>query len=72
MRGAELDGVLQSIDRAAELVAQWLDCPLEPKNSSCPDYPCSTRSEESAILALTWSVRECESGSRGGLAFRKK
>jgi DNA-binding transcriptional MerR regulator len=54
----DLNEVLRSIERGAELVATCLDCTLEPTNAGCPDCPCSTHFEDSSMLALTWSVRE--------------
>ena len=54
----ELDQILQSMVRAAELVSTCFDCTKLPTNSGCPDCPCSTQFDESAILALTWSVRD--------------
>lgn len=54
----ELDEILQSMVRAAELVSTCFDCIKLPTNAGCPDCPCSTQFDESAILALTWSVRD--------------
>jgi MerR family transcriptional regulator, Zn(II)-responsive regulator of zntA len=55
-RKARLERLLQDIQRAGDLVATCLDCTLEPTNTTCPDCPCSTRFDESPLLALTWSV----------------
>jgi DNA-binding transcriptional MerR regulator len=57
-RADELAAVLASIARAAELVSTCYDCTNEPTNATCPECPCSTRFDESDILALTWSVRD--------------
>lgn len=54
----ELQAVLAAIERAAELVSTCFDCTKEPTNTTCPECPCSTRFDESDILALTWSVRD--------------
>lgn len=54
----ELQAVLAAIERAAELVSTCFDCTNEPTNTTCPECPCSTRFDESDILALTWSVRD--------------
>lgn len=54
----ELSEVLRSIERGAELVSTCLDCTKPPTNTGCSDCPCSTRFEESSMLALTWSVRD--------------
>ena len=57
-RRAQLEAVLASMARAADLIAMCADCPRPPTNAGCPDCPCSTRFADSEILALTWSVRE--------------
>ena len=54
----DLNAVLADIERGTELVSTCLDCTKEPTNTGCPDCPCSTRFDESAMLALTWSVRD--------------
>lgn len=54
----ELNQILDSMNRAAELVSTCFDCTKLPTNSGCPECPCSTRFDESSILALTWSVRD--------------
>lgn len=55
-RKARFEQLLADIERAGQLVSACLDCTLEPTNTTCPDCPCSTRFEESRLLALTWSV----------------
>jgi MerR family transcriptional regulator, Zn(II)-responsive regulator of zntA len=56
-RRDDLDEVLHSMSRAAELVSTCFECTKEPTNGTCPECPCSTRFHESSMLALTWSVR---------------
>ena len=53
-----LNDLLDDIGHAAGLVSTCLDCELVPNSKGCPECPCETRTDESPLLYLTWSVND--------------